>query len=174
MPGGPVYREAAVRLLASVDPEMSDPYTATLVLPFEIPGVYLTESVEVEAVSPSTSSWTVAPTGLNGTTGSITAPQFLCAGPCTAVTITDTATNKKLMWAGTATAGQWVRLDPAAMTAHRTTSEAWTGGTDVSGGLSTGPGGFDLNPSSGLAVGWTLARTGGAGVNKTRLRRAFL
>jgi hypothetical protein len=172
--GGPVYREAPVRLLASVDPDMADPYTATLVLPFEIPGVYLRESVEIEAASGSVAAWTVTPAALAGTTGTITNPVFLCAGALTAVTIADAETGRSITWTGNQTAGQWLRIDPAAMAAYRTTAEVWAGGTDVSGGLSTGPGGFDLNPDADLNIGWTLTRTGGSGVNKARARRAFL
>lgn len=172
----PTWQEAPVRLLAAVDPDDADPFTVNLVLPFDVPGVFWNENVEHELVSASTSNWAVgSPAQLLGTTGTIVAPSFICAGPLTNVVVTDNVLGKKLTWAGALTAGQFLRLDPATYKATRHTAVDWTGaGTDVSGGLSTGPNGFDLASNATHNVGWGLVRTGGAGINYARARRAFL
>ncbi|MFT4288178.1 hypothetical protein [Nocardioides sp.] len=166
-------RDARVRLLAAIEPEMADPYTARITLPFDLPEVFWRESVEHTFASEAVAAWEASPDELNGSTGTIADPVFLCTGPMTSCVITDFATGKVLTWNGNVAAGQRLRLEPASMKAYRTVGEQWTGGTDVSGGLSTGPGGFDLNPNAAGEIGWTLARTG-AGVTQARVRRAFL
>lgn len=169
-----LMRSAPVRLLAEVEPVLHDYLTAEVVLPFDLPGTFWRETTEHTFDSGAVSSWTVVPPGLDGCTGAIVDPLILVQGPLTSVQVTDAASGKSLSWSGVVTAGQWLRLDPENFVAWRTTTETWTGGVAVSGGLSTGAHGFDLNPDKDLEVGWTLTRSGGAGVNKLKCRRSFL
>ncbi|MCY4726693.1 hypothetical protein NYO98_10425 [Nocardioides sp. STR2] len=167
-PDAPTWRAAAVRLLAAVEPEMHDPYTAEVVLPFDLPGVFWRESNE-QTIAVGQGGIVAE---LDGTTGSITDPVLRFPGPVTDVRATDTATGKTLRWSGNVPAGSFLRIEPATYTARVTTTSAWTGGADVSGGLSVGPGGFDLNPNAQQRVALTI--TGAPGANQIRARRAFL
>ncbi|WP_345264747.1 hypothetical protein [Nocardioides nanhaiensis] len=174
--GDAYYRTVAARLLAAVEPEMFDPFTAELVLPFDLPTVFWRDADARENVSTSTSSWSITnAANLAGTTGSITDPVFMVPGPVASVVVTDATTGRSVRWSGaTIPSGSSLRIEPGILAAYRVTGTAWTGGTDVSGGLSVGPNGFDLNPNTNQRIGWTLTRTGGAGVNTCRARRAFL
>lgn len=158
---------------------MPDAYTATLTLPFDVPGVFWRDSVTATVSSPAQITWTGDPNELAGTTGTITDPVFLLDGSlAAAVTITDEATSKSLRWIGNVPTASRLRIDVATLSAFAVptaTGDGWTGGTEVSGGLSVGPGGFDLNPNAAGRVRWFLDRgPGPAGINALRARRTYL
>jgi hypothetical protein len=173
---GDGVRVAAARLAASVDPELADYTTVKLVFPFDLPGVFWRDEEAATLVSELVTVWVAEPLELDGSTGPIVDPVFICEGPLTKVVVADKVTGRTLKWEGALAAGQSVRLDAAEMTAHRLAAPSFDGpGVDVSGGLTEGADPFELTPNSTtLRAGWTLTRTGGAGINYARVRRAFL
>lgn len=174
------HREARVRLLAQVDAEMPDPYTATVVYPFDIPETFWRD-VEPLTFAAVGSEWEASPWETVGNTGSVTDPIFVIEGDLGGgVRITDIPTGRWVEWAGTIGRNDGsLRLDPANLAAYETVyPNSWTvrpGDVNVSSGLTFGPGGFDLTPTADNHLAWQVVRFGSdPGNNRVRLRRAYL
>lgn len=169
-------RYADVELVAAVAPALHDNYTVGLVWPFEVPGVYWRDPAEaVLDVASFATQATLTPTELAGSTAPILDPTVLFAGPLSMARITDLTTGSLLEWRGSLTAGQYLRIEADAVAAYVTTAAEWTGGTDVSGGLSTGPTTFALTPDPVTrVVKFRLDRANGSGLAMVRARRAYL
>ncbi|WP_126893396.1 hypothetical protein [Microbacterium sp. HSID17254] len=93
-----------------------------------------------------------------GLSGSVGDALVRVQGPATGVRVTD-ASGAWVAMPDT-TAGQWVRFDSRTGRCFRTTADAWSGGTDVSGLVDFGGprGNFEVTPV--LAPGNPASRTG--------------
>lgn len=81
-------------------------------------------------------------------------------GACTGLQVSDDVGGSYFAYSGTLTGTQWLRFEAATGRAYVTTSDVWTGGTEVSGEIDyDGPRGvFEIMPD--LTVGDPADRTG--------------
>jgi hypothetical protein len=166
------------RVLTSIPTDLETLTALTLTVGVEIPGVVwqdvdaVTQASAVAGASAITQAWTA----LAGGTAPIEDAVLLAAGPMSRLVVTDVESGSWVRWDGALTDQQAVRIDAGAMTATRVAPGDWDGaGTDVSGGLTVGPGGFQLVPGSVTReVATTLTRLGGDGAVSIRARRSWL
>lgn len=118
-----------------------------------IPGAYWRDAAESTSTLVSLSAASVDVDVLAGISAPVQDAIVRVRGACTGLRVTDDATGSWFDYAGDLLASNYLRFESATGRAWVTTSDTWTGGTEVSGQIDLdGPRGvFELGPM--LAVG---------------------
>lgn len=113
-------RRALVECRQALAPVIVNDNVGRVVLELTVPGSFFEDSDATTYRLPATTSATLQRLeayGLVGQTAPCADPVVVVAGPCTAVTIRDTATGSGWSWAGSLLIGQTLTVDAGAYTA---------------------------------------------------------
>lgn len=118
----------------------------------QLNGVFWRDATETTTASVTIASSPQVISAFAGISGDIQDSQIKIKGAFTGLIITDSA-GSWISYTGTVTAAQWIRINTATGEAFLTTTDVWTGGTDVSGNIDTGGavGGFRITPKMVVA-----------------------
>lgn len=148
-----------------------------------IPGAYWRDAVETTTALTNLTAASVDVDVLAGLSAPVQDAIVRVRGACTGLRVTDDGTGAWFDYADDLPAGNYLRFDSATGRAWVTTTDTWTGGTEVSGAIDLdGPRGvFELtpvlapgNPSSRVATLVVTTATRASAAAQVRARGAYI
>lgn len=117
-------------------------------LVYRLPGAFWRDTTETTSTAVNLSAASVDVDVFAGLSAPVQDAIVRIKGSCTGLRVTDDGTESWFDYSGALGAGDYLRFDSATSRAWVTTSDTWTGGTEVSGAIDVdGPRGvFELSP----------------------------
>lgn len=109
---------------------------------FRVPGVYFRSKTATTSTPASINAASVDVSVLSGISGRVTDAILRVKGAVSGLRVE--AGSSFVTFGDAVESNEYLRIDTGARTAHVTTSDTWTGGTDVTGDLDWGPGFYPL------------------------------